>query len=156
RDAGWMAEALEHYRQYQALDPSNAYVAHLVRADLVCHGRGEELHREWKKALEADPPEHDAWFGYAELCLFLGQEDEYRRARRDLLRRFGASKSPYIAERTARTILLLPASEDELHAAAALAEQAVAAKATTDQWIYPFFLFAEGLAEYRQGRFDRA
>jgi serine/threonine-protein kinase len=41
-----------------------------------------------------------------------------------------------------------------LQAAAALAERAVAAKATTAQWIYPYFLFAQGLAEYRQGRFD--
>jgi serine/threonine-protein kinase len=51
---------------------------------------------------------------------------------------------------------LLPASEDEVQAAAALAERAVAAKATTDQWVYPYFLFAQGLAEYRQGRFDSA
>jgi serine/threonine-protein kinase len=154
RDAGRMDEALEHYRQYHALDPTNPYVAHLLRADPVRKGRGEELRREWRKALEADPPEHDAWFGYAELCLFLGHEDEYRRARRDLLRRFGASGDPYVAERTARAILLLPAAEDEMQAAAALAERAVAAKATTPQWIYPYFLFAQGLAEYRQGRFD--
>jgi serine/threonine-protein kinase len=154
RDAGRMDEAIEHYRQYLAVDPTHSYVAHLVRADPVRKGRGEEVRREWKKALEADPPEHDAWFGYAELCLFLGQEDEYRRARQDLLRRFGASRDPYVAERTARTTLLLPASEDELRAAVALAEQAVAAKATTAQWIYPYFLFAQGLAEYRQGRFD--
>jgi serine/threonine-protein kinase len=32
----------------------------------------------------------------------------------------------------------------------------VAAKATTAHWIYPYFLFAKGLAEYRQGRFDSA
>src|SRR6267378_1768266 len=74
RNAGRMDEALEHYRQYHAVDPTDPYVAHLLRADLVRQGRGEELRREWKKALEADPPEHDAWFGYAELCLFLGHE----------------------------------------------------------------------------------
>src|SRR5205807_6517421 len=44
----------------------------------------------------------------------------------------------------------------ELQAGAALAEHAVAAKATTAQWIYPYFLFVQGLAEYRQGRFDSA
>ena len=32
----------------------------------------------------------------------------------------------------------------------------MAAKATTPEWIYPYFLFAQGLAEYRQGRFDSA
>src|SRR5260370_19240750 len=116
-----MDEAVEHYRLYHAVDPTQPYVAHLLRADLVRQGRGEELRREWKKALEADPPEHDAWFGYAELCLFLGHEDDYRQARQDLLRRFGASSDPYVAERTTRTLLLLPPAEDELHAATALA-----------------------------------
>jgi serine/threonine-protein kinase len=51
---------------------------------------------------------------------------------------------------------LLPAAEDELQVAVALAERAVASKATTAQWVYPYFLFAQGLAEYRQGRFDSA
>src|SRR4029077_6609552 len=131
--------------QYHAADPTDPYVAHLLRADLVRQGRGEELRREWKKELEAGPPEHDAWFGYAELCLFLGDEDEYRQARQDLLRRFGTTDDAYVAERIARTILLFPAAEDELQAGAALAERAVAAKATTAQWIYPYFLFAQGL-----------
>jgi serine/threonine protein kinase/tetratricopeptide (TPR) repeat protein len=156
RDAGRMDEALVHYRQYLAVDPTHVYVAHVVRADLVRQGRGEELRQEWKKALRAGPPEHDAWFGYAELCLYLGHEDEYRQARQDLLRHFGATSDPYVAERVARTMLLFPAAGDELQTAAALADRAVAAKETTAQWIYPYFLFAHGLAEYRQGRFDSA
>src|SRR5262249_5801116 len=129
---------------------------HLLRADPVRQGRGEEVRQQWKKELQSDPPGHDAWFGYAELCLFLEKEEEYRRARKDFLPRFGASSDPYVAERAARAILLLPAAEEELQAAAALAERAVAAKATTPEWIYPYFLFAQGLAEYRQGRFDSA
>jgi serine/threonine-protein kinase len=156
REAGRREGALEHYRQFHALDPTNTHVACMLRADLVWRGRGEEVRREWKKALEADPPGHEAWFGYAELCLFLGDEAEYRRARQDLLRRFGDSSDPGVAERTSRAILLLPAAGEELRAAVALAERAVAARATTEQWIYPYFLFAQGLAEYRQGHFDRA
>jgi serine/threonine-protein kinase len=156
RESGRREEALDHFRRFHALDPTNSHVANILRADLVSRGRGEQVRLEWKKELEADPPGHDAWFGYAELCLFLGDETEYRRARQDLLRRFEASSDPGVAERTARAILLLPATEDELQAAAALAERAVAAKARTEQWIYPYFLFAKGLAEYRQGRFDSA
>src|SRR5262249_10312261 len=52
--------------------------------------------------------------------------------------------------------LLRPAAEDELRQAAALAERAAAA----GQAQYPGrnvrALFAQGLAEYRQARFDRA
>jgi serine/threonine-protein kinase len=156
RGEGRREEALAHYRRYHDLDPANTHVANILRADLVWRGRGEEVLRAWKKALEADPPGHAAWFGYAELCLFLGREAEYRRARQDLLRRFGDSSDPYVAERTARAVLLLPAAEEELRAAAALAERAVAARATAAQWVYPYFLFAQGLAEYRQGHYDSA
>ena len=81
----------------------------------------------WKQDLAADPPKHEDWLGYAELCLFLGDEQEYRRARRDLLAQFGAATDPEIAERTGRACLLLPPSEDELRQAVALAERAVAA-----------------------------
>jgi serine/threonine-protein kinase len=154
REAGRRDEALDHYRRFVTLDPTNTHVANIVRADLVWRGQGEAVRLEWKKTLEADPPGHDAWFGYAELCLFLGDKAEYRCARQDLLRRFGDSSDPYVAERTARAILLMPASKDELQVAAALAQRAVAAKATTPEWIYPYFLFAQGLVEYRQGRFD--
>jgi serine/threonine-protein kinase len=149
-------EAIGHFSQFLALDPSNTHVANIIRADEVWRGHGEQVRREWKRILDADPPSHDAWFGYAELCLFLGDEAEYRRARQDLLRRFRDTSDPGVAERTARAILLLPASDDELQAAAALAERAVAAKATTPEWIYPFFQFAKGLVEYRQGDFDNA
>ena len=76
-------------------------------------------------ALEAEPLEHEAWYGYAELCLFLGEEDEYRRVRQVLLERFGATANPFEAERTGRACLLMPATADELRQAVALAERAV-------------------------------
>src|SRR5262249_31935272 len=118
--------------------------------------RGPEVQAGWRKALEANPPEHDAWFGYAELCLFLGQEEEYRRARRALLDRFGASTDPFIAERVGRACPLPPASADEPRRGAALAARAAAAKGSAPAWVYRYFLFAKGLAEYRRGRLDSA
>jgi serine/threonine-protein kinase len=156
RDSGRADEAIEYYRQFNAIGPSIPFVANIVRADLVRRGRGEEVRLEWKKALELDPPGHDPWFGYAELCLFLGNEDEFRRARQDLIRRFGDTNNPYAAEKTARAILLMPPSAEELQTAVKLAEVAVAAKSTTKEWIYPYYVFAKGFAEYRQGHFDSA
>jgi eukaryotic-like serine/threonine-protein kinase len=153
---GQVDEALEHYRQFHAIGPTIPHVENILRSELVRRGRGEDIRREWKKALEQDPPEHDAWFGYAELCLFLGHEEEYRHARQDLLRRFGASSDPSIAEKTARAALLMPPSDEELRTAVALTERAVAAKSTTLEWVYPYYLFVKGLAEYRQGHFDSA
>jgi eukaryotic-like serine/threonine-protein kinase len=154
--AGRYDDAMEHYRRFHEAYPRLPYVENVLRSAFVRLGRGEEVRQEWKKALELDPPGHESWFGYAELCLFLGDEAEYRLARRDLLRRFGGTNDPYVAEQTARAVLLAPPSSEELSTAIALAERAVAAKATTPEKDYPFFLFALGLAEYRRGRFERA
>jgi serine/threonine-protein kinase len=125
-----------------------------MRLALLRLGRGAEALADWKQELVGRPPAHDDWFGYAELCLFLGDEAEYRRARRDLLTQFSATANPDVAERTGRASLLLPPSADELRQAIALVERAVAVGRSGHEFIYPYYRFAEGLARYRQGRFD--
>src|SRR3954469_20739436 len=154
--AGRYAEALPHYRQAVALAPNDTSDQNRLRALLARLGRGDEARVAWRRSLEADPPGHDAWCGYAEFSLFLGQEDEYRRARRDVLARFGATTDSRVAERAARACLLRPATEDELRQAVALAERAAAVEPSKDSGVHPLYVFARGLAEYRQGRHDRA
>src|SRR5262249_12931968 len=126
------------------------------RAPLGGGGRAAGARAAGRRPLAAAPPRPDDWYGYAEFCLFLGQEDAYRRARQALLGKFGAATDPQVAERTARACLLRPAEGDELCQAVALAEGAVAADRSKHQWAYRFFLFTHGLADYRQGRFDQA
>jgi serine/threonine-protein kinase len=154
RDSGDAEGAIAAFRQAGAFNPNSDAAKELTTA-LTQTGRLEEARAAWAKRLELDPPDHNSWYGYAELCLFLGREDDYRRARRDLLTRFGATTNPFDAERTARACLLLPGTEDELRQAVALAERAVAVR-PGDQWGLPYFQFVHGLAEYRQGQFDRA
>jgi serine/threonine-protein kinase len=145
-------------RQEQAaLDPKYTDFLGALRNNLTRQGRLDEARAAWQAALESSNPlDHNAWFGYAELCLFLGREDEFRRARRDLLARFAATTNPYFAERTGRACLLRPATGDELRQGVALTGRAAAASPSADAWAPPWFLFARGLAEYRQGRFDQA
>jgi tetratricopeptide (TPR) repeat protein len=138
------------------LDPRRADPRRTVPTDLMRQGRLEEARVAWQRALEGDPLDHNAWFGYAELCLFLGREDDYRRARQDLLARFFITGNPYFAERTSRACLLRPAMGDELHQAAALARRAVASDPSALRADYPWFVFARGLAEYREGKFDQS
>jgi serine/threonine protein kinase/Tfp pilus assembly protein PilF len=155
-DSNRRDESLEHYRRFLANGPFVAHIANILRSDLISHGRGEEARVDWKKALQLDPPSHDEWFGYAELCLFLENEDEYRLARKELIRKFGDTNDQFVSEKIARAILLAPPSEEELQTATALVDRAVAAKSNTPEWIFPYFLFAKGLAEYRQGNFESA
>ena len=138
------------------LDPERADPRRAVPTQLLRQGRLEEARVAWRTALEGNPLDHNAWFGYAELCLFLGREDEYRRARQDLLARFFITDNPYFAECTGRACLLLPATGDELRQAVALIRRAAASDPSKDPPAFPWFLFARGLAEYRQGKLDQA
>jgi eukaryotic-like serine/threonine-protein kinase len=139
-----------------ALDPNRADPRPAVPIGLLRQGRLEEARVAWRTALEGNPLDHNAWFGYAELCLFLGREDEYRRARRDLLARFFITNNPYFAERTGRACLILPATGEELRQAVALTRRAAASDPSSHGGNYCWFLFARGLAEYREGKFDQA
>jgi serine/threonine-protein kinase len=127
-----------------------------VPTELIRQGLLEEARVAWQTVLDGNPLDHNAWFGYAELCLFIGREDEYRRARQDLLARFFITDNPYFAERTGRACLLRPATGDELRQAVILTQRAARSDPSVHSSAYPWFLFARGLAEYRQGKFDQA
>jgi len=108
---------------------------------------------ELQENLAARANSIQSWFGYAELCAFLGRNDDYRDARADLLERFGESTDPQVCESVGRACLLLPASGDELARSRALIERAVA---SVRDWRLPYFMLARALAEYRAGRADAA
>jgi tetratricopeptide (TPR) repeat protein len=156
RAKGRTKESIEEFRLASSLDPNNSVVANEFRIALTLDRRWGEAQTAWRKRLEDHPPDHDQWYGYAEMCLYLGQEDEYRRARRALLARFGTSDSPKIAERTARACLLLPMSADEMMTVVSLAELAARADRKKYESFYPYFQFVKGLAEYRQEHYHRA
>ncbi|HEV3024153.1 MAG TPA: serine/threonine-protein kinase [Pirellulales bacterium] len=153
---GRLVEAYDHCRQVIRVDPKNSQVHDCLTRVLMRLERGQEALDGLRTALDDNPAGHIAWLEYAQLCLFLKQDDEYRRARVAMLDRFGTAADASIAEPVGRCCLLLPAERDELRTAAALIDRAVAAKASTPDWVYRYYLFAKGLAEYRQGRSDSA
>jgi eukaryotic-like serine/threonine-protein kinase len=117
------------FRRALALNPYCPIGKDLANA---AGGRGglEEARVAWEDLVSGDPANHDAWYGYAELCLYLGNQEAYELARERLLKRFGETANHWItAERTSQACLLLPASGDELRRAAELADRAVAAAA---------------------------
>jgi serine/threonine-protein kinase len=153
---GRHAEALTQHRQAVALNPHDTFAQRGLRVTLVQLGRADEARAAWQKALEANTPLLFSWSGHAEQCLFLGQDEEYHRACRAALGKFGSTTDPQVAERTAVACLLRPATADQLRQAVALVERAAAAEPSKYPGFHSRFLFARGLAEYRQGRFDRA
>jgi tetratricopeptide (TPR) repeat protein len=151
-ERGKLDEAIAENCAAIRLDPKDTRPRQWLVNVLTPLGRLDELRAAWEQALSANPPEHEAWFGYAELCLFLNDEDAYRRDRAALLKRFGATGNAAIAERTARACLLLPASGDELKKATALADQAV--RVGKDSPNFRYYAIAKALADYRQDQFE--
>lgn len=155
REAGDPDAAIAALHESIRLNPSRAGIAELAKV-LAANGKLEEARAVWGTMLRRDPPDHDSWYGYAQLCLFLGLEDEYRWTRATMLRHFGESNDWIVAERTGLASLLLPCSGDELRRVAALVDRAVANASTSAEPYNPYIQFVKGLSEYRQGHDEQA
>ena len=64
-DSGDAEGAVAAFRQAVTLNPNSAAAREFTTA-LTQSGRLEEARAAWAKRLELDPPEHEAWFGYAD------------------------------------------------------------------------------------------
>jgi eukaryotic-like serine/threonine-protein kinase len=156
RDTGDVENAVIEFRRAIVLN-TNYPVARDLAKILAARGGLEEARTAWEQLIDRDPPDHDGWYGYAQLCLFLGKDDAYKRARTGLLKRFGGNPSNWVvAERTGLACLLRPGSDDELRRAADLADRAVEMANKTTQAGSAYLVFLKGLAEYRQGHFAAA
>ena len=116
---------------------------------------------QWKEAiadkvrvLELDPSDHSEWYLLAPLLVRAGDTDAYRKHRRDMIERFGATTDLPTMERTAKASLLLPAEGAELEMLGKLADAAVSLGQNHRYLAY--FQFAQGLAQYRRGQFREA
>jgi WD40 repeat protein/predicted Zn-dependent protease len=117
-------------------------------------GQWQQAAEDLARAIDLDPSDHVAWFLHAPVRLRLGDVKGYRQACREMLTRFGRTKDPYIADRTAKTCLLAPDAVGDLKPVAELAEQAVTG--TEKDGDYRWLLLVRGLADYRNGRFSSA
>jgi tetratricopeptide (TPR) repeat protein/tRNA A-37 threonylcarbamoyl transferase component Bud32 len=155
RQSGDADGAISAISEAVKLNPARAGIAELTKA-LAPLGRLEEARLVWEKMLRGEPKDHDSWYGYAQLCLYLGNEDEDRRTREAILRRFATTSDWIVAERTGLASLLLPGSPEELQAATAMADRAVANALKSPEPNNPYVKFLKGLSEYRLSRFEQA
>jgi serine/threonine-protein kinase len=116
---------------------------------------------QWKQATaalaklaELAPADHNHWFRLAPLYLELGDTEGYRRVCREMLKRFGETDRPDIAERAAKTCLLLADAGVDRGQVYQLAERALARG--TGHAYEKWFHLAKGMADYRGGQFARA
>jgi serine/threonine-protein kinase len=155
RDAADVDAAIVAFRRAVELNPERAPMKDPAKV-LAARDRLAEAQALWKDVLQRDPPDHNVWYGYAQLCLYLGREQDYRRVRGALLERFGGVVDPWwVAERVALASLLLPTDHEDLQRVAEAAGRAAAAGSKTPD-ATGYLRFLQGMAQYRQGNFAQA
>ncbi len=110
--------------------------------------------RNFARSVTADPTNHYAYHYLAPLLIQTGDLGGYRAHCERALKRFGQDTNAVIAERIAKDCLILAPPAGSLEPLARMADRAVAAGTNDHAW--PYYAFVKGLAEFRQGHFDRA
>jgi tetratricopeptide (TPR) repeat protein len=95
------------------------------------------------------------WYNEAALRLRRNDLEGYRWVCQEMLARFSHTDDPKIAERTAKTCLLVPDAVGDLGPVLQLADRAVTGTEQNPLY-YEWFLLARGVADYRTGDFANA
>jgi serine/threonine-protein kinase len=159
KSLGRFDEALSHYAIIYRDVPWAPNVLQEYVGTLVQVGRSEEARALWKRSLDDNPTSFEAWTGYPELCLLLGDKAEYLRVRTMVMKQFGTSQDLRIAEPLTRMCLLVPFAPDETdqsQRSAQVADRALAAELDVTVWQHEYYQFLKGLTDYRGGHVDSA
>jgi serine/threonine-protein kinase len=149
--------ALMEYNQSLLLIPSQPSILRARHEVMVQLGAGQAARAGWEQALNTGPTVEEDWNGYAELCIYLEDQDAYKKACHQMLDIFESSDDPRVCERRGRACLLGVLARDDTSRAIAMIERAVRADLPPPQdWARPYFLVAQGLARYRLDDFDGA
>jgi len=110
----------------------------------------EQAAADFARGVGSAPPESEVCFEHACLRLIVGDNEGYRAAVREILRRASRPDDPFVAFVLARTASMTAEPVVEPAQAVRWAEQAVASNR------HAWYLHVLGLAHYRDGQLDRA
>jgi serine/threonine protein kinase/tetratricopeptide (TPR) repeat protein len=154
------AEVEQFFTDAMKAMPTNespAQVAQILRARgafRAQHGHWEEAASDLARAVEVEPTEHWNWFLLAPVFVQAGDVFAYNEFRQAMLARFGSTAIPSIAERTAKACALLPVSGDAAESIGKLSS--IAVNFGRNDGYLTYYQLAQGLCEYRQGRYASA
>ena len=148
----------EHLARLRAaLPPPGATSASTLirRANLLARlGRFNEAAADFGRAIELRPEDHVHWYLLGCLLAYAGEPDAYRAHCQAMLVRFGTSTDRFVADRTAKSCLVLPDATADL--ARQLRLVGVVLAPGGDDGMMPWNQLLKGMAEYRQGNFAAA
>ena len=135
-------------------DPEGASLYSVLGLIQVCRGQWRSAVTNYTRCIQFMPNDHNAYHYLAPLLVHVGDAEAYRRHCESMLRQFGDTTDPVIAERTAKDCLVLIPSAAHLSTITKLTETAIAAGPGHRFWAS--IQFTKGLTEFRQGRFSSA
>jgi serine/threonine protein kinase len=144
---------LEEFTRWIASEPQRADLYTGRAGVLARQGRWAEADADLAKATQLNAAEIVNWYSSAPMLLETGDLSGYDLHRQAALRDFAKPSGPANAALIAILALLRPAQGADLQTAGELAHFAASAYA---DGTLPWRQFAEGLAEYRQGRYADA
>jgi tetratricopeptide (TPR) repeat protein len=103
--------------------------------------------------LEPDPLFFEAYHYYLPVLIQSGDVTGYRRMRQELIRRFGSTTDPRIAECVVKDCLITPWPDANFEDLERLANTALHAE---DHWARDYFQFAKALLEFRRANYTSA
>jgi tetratricopeptide (TPR) repeat protein len=148
--AGRRAEAEATLAEAARLEHGDAGTYYAVGGAYARLGRWEEAAAAYDRGLALDPADVFRWFRGSALRLASGDVEGYRAACGEMLKRFGGTDVPLVAECVAKPCLVVPGAVDDLGPVEKLAERAVAG--TEKHGSHRWFLLVKAMAEYRAGR----
>jgi tetratricopeptide (TPR) repeat protein/tRNA A-37 threonylcarbamoyl transferase component Bud32 len=126
------------------------------RGTVLCRAaRFAEALPDFDKAIELNRADNWPWFLRGCVLAYSGQSDAYRAHCRAMLRQFGDTTDRGVADRTAKTCLLVPDATDDLGPQLRLLDVVLTPgwdKTDERAW----FRLLKGLAEYRRGHYEAA
>ena len=167
-DAAWSkeiekAELLLMQTKYQEAEQQLANIT--PHATLIpfydVFGGVHARRRQWREALTnwelvvtLAPDDYVGYMNLAPLLLQLNDVDGYQACREQILKEFGSTTDPRIAECMVKASLILPPSDEQMRLISQMAD--VALGGDTNDEKYGFNLFSKGFAEYRLGHYQSA
>ncbi|HEV8541801.1 MAG TPA: protein kinase [Verrucomicrobiae bacterium] len=110
--------------------------------------------RSFSKSTELAPDNHEAYHDLAPVLAYTGDQVAFSDLRARILRQFGHTSDPTIAERMGKDCLLLTPPSGDLPAINGMVQTAL--KAGPQHRFWDYFQFVKGLLEYREGHFEKA
>ena len=148
------ADQLARLRALEPENPDTPAALHYRALIRVRTGRFDEADDDFARAIDLEPGDHRRWYYLGCLLAYTGRHDAYRAHCARMLERFGRTTDRLVADRVAKTYLLLPDPAADLSRPNELLDLVLAPGANARHLAW--FRMAKGLAEYRQGRFAAA